>query len=259
MAEQGIAFGHRKASEGIKHFKSGVFMTKESEFVQYARAAVKEYKAYNDEQRNMMVDAVRDSNVETVLDVGCGAGQLLLPFAERLGAFCVGIDIGEEVGTIEREIWHEFGLDRRILFVRACGEVLPLACASFDVVICRVALPYMNITKTLAEIARVLGPDGKLFLKIHSPAFYVRMVKNRLPKRSLKQLAYPLLCLFCGTVNLVTGKQLYRGFWKGKETFLTRKSLEKALAGSGLRIIRELNDTNIATPSFLIEKCEPVR
>jgi SAM-dependent methyltransferase len=151
-------------------------------------------------------------------------------------------------------IFREQGLEGRGAFFRALGEELPFADRSFEVVICRVALPYMDNHRALSEIARVLRPGGKFFLKIHAPRFYWGMIKERAKTLNPKQLAYPLICLTAGTINRLRGQHPRGNFWKGKEVYQTRKSLARELTIRGLRIIKELPDTNDGTPSFLIEK-----
>jgi ubiquinone/menaquinone biosynthesis C-methylase UbiE len=201
-----------------------------------------------------MVSAVKDRKIEKILEVGCGAGQELLPFVEKTAAFCVGIDMAEELGTVGKDFFQKANYENRVGLVRSFGESLPFADESFDVVLCRLALPYMDNRKTIAEIARVLRPNGIFFLKTHAPAFYFGMIWRRLQTFSLKQFAYPLICLVGGTWHLLTKNQLKDGFWKGKEVFQTRRFLDKEFAKNGLRITGELSDTNIQTPSFVVVK-----
>jgi hypothetical protein len=80
------------------------------------------------------------------------------------------------------------------------------------------------------------------------------MLRQRLPLMSLKQLAYPVICLFGGVLNSLTGKRPQNGLWKGKEFYQTKRYIRNELARNNLRIVGELKDTNVATPSFLIEK-----
>ena len=238
----------------FKFLMNGFFMAEESGYVEYARLAVEEFDSSSEERRNMLVDAIDDFEVKKVLDVGCGAGQQLLPFAERKGSLCVGVDIGEEVGSVGYSLFQRSGLEGKGVFLRALGEDLPFSDASFDVVICRVALPYMDNRKTIAEIGRVLRDGGRFFLKIHAPAFYVWMLKKRLPMFSLKQIAYPIICLTNGCLHSMLGKQPRGAFWRGKEVYQTKRFLIKELVKNNMRIVRNLADTNIASPSFLIEK-----
>ena len=220
----------------------------------YARAALEQYAQRSAESRYLLYEAVKSLEIKRVLDVGCGAGQELLPFLEKTEAFCVGVDVAEELGKVTGKIFDEKGFSEKTGFVRSQGEKLPFAAASFDVVLCRVALPYMNNRQAIAEIARVLRPEGVFLLKIHAPPFYFGMIRERWKTFSAKQMAYPLICLAGGVWHLLTGKQLQENFWKGKEVFQTRGFLQRECAKNDLKIKGELSDTNVQTPSFVIVK-----
>lgn len=223
-------------------------------YQEYAQKAVRDFTARDTRERNMLVDALENVRVESVLDVGCGAGQQLLPFAEKRNAYCVGVDVAEEVVEVGPGVFAAQGLEGRGVFLQARGEDLPFEDESFDVVLCRVAIPYMDNRKALAEISRVLKKDGHFLLKTHAPMFYLGMIRRRFKTLSPKQLVYPLICLTYGTINLLTGKQPQGGLWKGKEVYQTRRFLERELKKNGLQITGELPDTNIETPSFVIKK-----
>lgn len=225
-------------------------------YIEYAKLTLREFTSAGKERRNLLINEIADVEVKKVLDVGCGAGLQLIPFAENKNSFCVGIDIGEEVGEVGNMVFRERGISDNGFFLRGIGEEIPFADESFDVVICRVALPYMDNHKALSEMSRVLKINGKFFLKIHAPLFYWGMIKERIKTLNPKQLAYPVVCLTGGTINRISGKHPVGNFWKGKEVFQTRKSLAKELKKRHLRIIRELPDSNDGTPSFLIEKVQ---
>lgn len=223
-------------------------------YSEYAQKVIENFASKDTESRYLLVSAVKNLEIKTVLDVGCGAGQELLPFAERTGAFCVGIDAAAELGEVARSFVEKMNFAERIVFTRSFGESLPFADASFDVVLCRVALPYMNNCQTIAEVARVLRPEGIFLLKTHAPQFYFGMIRRRWRTFSLKQIAYPLICLAGGTYHLLTGKHLSEGFWKGKEVYQTEGLLKREFAKNDLRIEGYLSDTNIETPSFVVIK-----
>lgn len=222
-----------------------------SGYEQYAREAMRRFRGRPAAERGLLVDAVGGANVGRVLDLGCGAGHDLIPFLDRTGALCVGIDIGEELGILAAEA---FGAEPRAAFVRGRGEELPFADATFDVVLCRVALPYMDNRRAIAEAARVLVPGGTLLLKTHAPAFYFKMLGERIGTLDPKMIAYPLICLAGGTWHWLTGRQPVGGFWRGKEVFQTRRFLERELALHGLSIKEGLGDDNRLTPSYLVRK-----
>ena len=96
-----------------------------------------------------------------ILDVGCGAGQTLIASPIPDGAVAVGADVDAGALALGRQ------LTSRVRFVRAAGEALPFAAASFDLVVSRVALPYMDLPVALAEMRRVLRAGGRLWLALH--------------------------------------------------------------------------------------------
>jgi ubiquinone/menaquinone biosynthesis C-methylase UbiE len=228
-------------------------------YSEYAKAALGNYERRDAASRYLLFEAVKDLKIEKVLDVGCGAGQELFPFLEKSEAFCVGIDIAPEIGKITNEIFSKKDYSNRAKFARSKGEFLPFSSESFDVVLCRVALPYMNNRQTISEVARILKPNGVFLLKTHAPPFYRAMLKERIKTLNPKQIAYPLICVAASIFHLLSGKQLQNGFWKGKEVFQTRRFLEKEFAKNGLEIKGELADTNPHSPSFVVVKMERTR
>jgi ubiquinone/menaquinone biosynthesis C-methylase UbiE len=220
-------------------------------YEEYANESLKKFAERETAKRYLLVDAVKDLKPERILDLGCGAGQELLPFLEKTEAVCVGIDSAEELGKMTAQM---FNAEKRAAFVRSEGENLPFDDASFDVILCRVSLPYMNNREAIAEISRVLKPAGVLLLKTHAPMFYFGMIFERLKTLSARKIAYPLICLTASFWHLLTGKQLQKGFWQGKEIFQTRSFLKKEFAKNNLKVKGFLPDNNLKTPSFIVVK-----
>ena len=223
-------------------------------YSEYARAALENYARRDESSRNVLYDAVKDLRIERVLDIGCGAGQELFPFLEKTNALCVGVDIAEEIGKITNAVFSGGEFSARAKFARTRGEALPFAAESFDVVLCRVALPYMNNRETIAEVGRVLKPNGVFLLKTHAPPFYAAMIKERVKTLNPKQIAYPIICVAGSIFHLLSGQQLQNGLWQGKEVFQTRGFLEREFEKNGLEIKGELSDSNPQSPSFVVVK-----
>ncbi|NNE98281.1 MAG: class I SAM-dependent methyltransferase [Pyrinomonadaceae bacterium] len=227
---------------------------KDGSYEEYAQVAIKLHYEKDERERNLLVDSIKDKEIRRVLDIGCGAGQDMLPFIEKKDAFCVGIDVGEELGRIGNSLADKTGFRERIVFTRSMGEDLPFADESFDVVLCRIAITLMNNQKAIAEVSRILRPGGVFLLKTHSPQFYFGMIKRRFSSLSPRQLAYPIISLAGGTFQLVTGKYPAIEFWKGREVFQTKGTLERELRKHSMEIRRLMPDSNSEAPSYYIVK-----
>lgn len=100
----------------------------------------------------------------TVLDVGCGTGEITARLAEKYpDASFVGVDLEEPHLERARARCAEFG--SRVRF--ETGDALSLSYddASFDLVVCRHLLQAVpDAQRVLTEIRRVLKPGGRAHL-----------------------------------------------------------------------------------------------
>ncbi|WP_433515917.1 class I SAM-dependent methyltransferase [Nonomuraea sp. CA-143628] len=95
--------------------------------------------------------------VRRALDVGCGAGistAALAPFAD----YAIGLE------PIPAMLVHRRSVAPSARFVIGTAEELPFAAASFDLVAAAGSLNYTDLSSALAEVARVLTPDGVFLL-----------------------------------------------------------------------------------------------
>ncbi len=206
-------------------------------------------------RRRESLEAVAELDVRRVLDVGCGAGQELLPFALERGARCVGIDVTAEAGRAGRRMFAAHAPQARVNFARAAAEVLPFADATFDVCICRLALPYTDNARVIAELARVLRPGGLLLLKIHHARYYAAKLWRGLRSGQVLSAVHAARVLAAGSIYRLTGRQP-RSRIPSRETFQTLGMLSRELERCQLDVVREMPDTNSLTPSFLIRRRE---
>jgi ubiquinone/menaquinone biosynthesis C-methylase UbiE len=100
-----------------------------------------------------------------VLEVGVGSGFNLPLYGSEVGSVCA-IDPSPELLGLARERITEAAMS--VWLVRASGESLPFAEASFDTVVttwtlCSIPHPLV----ALAEMRRVLKPSGKLIFVEH--------------------------------------------------------------------------------------------
>jgi ubiquinone/menaquinone biosynthesis C-methylase UbiE len=102
---------------------------------------------------------------QTVLDYGCGPGQLALELGRRVGAAgqVIAIDINDVFVERAREHAAEQGLAGQIEVRRFDGREIPLDEKSVDRVVCKNVLEYVDdVDATLREMRRVTRPGGKV-------------------------------------------------------------------------------------------------
>lgn len=224
------------------------------EYCTYLKQEIELFERDFEFRSNVLKREVRLASPVTVLDIGCGAGQEMLPFALSGARHCIGIDIAPESAIIGKELYGRYGVTDQVTFLRAVGEYLPIADSSIGVVICRVALPLMHNQRVLSEISRVLRPEGVLFVKFHSPYFYLDLFKKRLRTLNPKMLFYPMICTIGSLYLQITGRQLISGLWRGKEIYRTKKAFISDLNRFGLKLLRESADSTKEAPAFVVVK-----
>lgn len=225
---------------------------KHSPYNDYAIAEWNKFQAEPQRQKALL-KATEKINVRSVLDIGCGAGQEMLPFAAR-GANAVGVDVMPEVGQVGRKMFAAENLGERVEFVRGSGHALPFADDAFDVLICRIALMYMNIKPALREMARVLRREGIFFLKYHAPPYYLSKFGEGLKSGNILSSVHAMRCLLAGYSYQKTGRQPFNKLTAAGETFVTEKILQRELKSLTFEVIGEMPDTNSQTPSLIIAK-----
>lgn len=222
-----------------------------SAYAQYVRDEWELYRA-DPARAGAMRAAAAGVAVARVLEVGCGAGQEMLPFAVD-GAHCVGLDHLPTAGSQGRRLYAEAAPAARVAFVVGAAETLPFPDAAFDVVICRLALPYLDNARALAEMRRVLAPGGIAVVKVHHAWYYLRHswrgVLRLRPRMLLSAVRTTAATLACR----LAGRRVAPGLL-GLETFQTRGGFRRTAGRAGLAIRGEMPDSNRYTPSYLLER-----
>lgn len=196
--------------------------------------------------------AVADLDVGAVLDVGCGGGQDLIPFADD-GCRCVGVDVAQASGAWANRQFSTACPGMNVRFLTAAAEHLPIADNTFDVVLCRVAIPYTDNRTALREIGRVLRPGGVLLLKTHTARYYVQKFFDGIRRGAPLFSIHALRVLVSGAVYHLTGRQPNGGVLL-RESFQSGRLLQRELGRQRMRILGELADSNPLTRSYRIDK-----
>ncbi len=116
---------------------------------------------------NAVLARLEGGRAGSLLDLGCGTGQLTRRLAEQFpDATVVGADLSN--GMLERAsdaTESDTSLPRLGGFVGAHAQHLPFATGSLDVVTCTESFHwYDDQEAAVAEISRVLRPGGRLIL-----------------------------------------------------------------------------------------------
>src|SRR5512138_781709 len=103
-----------------------------------------------------------------LLEVGCGAGNLLLQAAVP-GSYPLALDLSRQALTFVRSRLREatFGADAPSGFActQAVGEALPFSAGSFDCVLLSEVIEHLDAPQiSIGEAARVLKPGGRLLV-----------------------------------------------------------------------------------------------
>ncbi len=109
-----------------------------------------------------VVREVRDVGGMSILDVGCGTGDMLRRFAAGGASRLVGADSSEGMLQVARRLSDGAA---NIELLKASAESLPVGAAEFDVVVSCIAFHHFPDPEgALSEMARVIKPGGNLLL-----------------------------------------------------------------------------------------------
>jgi ubiquinone/menaquinone biosynthesis C-methylase UbiE len=184
-----------------------------------------------------------------VLDLGCGPGCDLAPWGVTAADEVTGLDLNEGCLATARMRFP------RRRFLQGVGESLPFRNESFDRVISSVALPYMNIQKTFAEIHRSLVPGGDLSLSLHLPSFTLHELLHHAIPKPIPTL-FRLYVIANGAWFHCTGSTF--GFLRGRtESFQTERGVRIALHRAGFANLLFRRTPGPAGGRFIVEAKKP--
>jgi len=180
-----------------------------------------------------------------VLDLGCGSGRDLASWGVTASDEITGLDIdGSRLAIAKVRFSNR-------TYLQGAGERLPFEAESFDRIVSALALPYMNIQKTLAEIHRILVPDGGLSLSLHPPSFTIAELLHRSLPKPIPTL-FRLNVMANGLLFHCTGRTV--GFLNGRtESFQTGRGMRVALNRAGFVNLSFSWATGPVGETFIVE------
>jgi SAM-dependent methyltransferase len=159
-----------------------------------------------------------------VIDVGCGRGKELGQLVER-GCLAVGLDVdAEALANCRRS---------KLAVVLAPAESMPFRGASFDGLICTVAIPYTDEARVMGEIGRILRPGARAIFCYHGFGYFLRYI---LTGPTFKMRFYGIRSVLNTWFYRIVGRRL-PGFW-GDTLYQTHSRLLKYYRSQGLRLVQ---------------------
>jgi len=101
-----------------------------------------------------------DLHDKRLLDIGCGAGEAAVYFAQR-GAAVTAMDLSGAFLRVVRHVADRY--HAAITLVVGAGEHLPFPDNSFDVVYGHGVLHHLELHDAMREVSRILRPGGRAF------------------------------------------------------------------------------------------------
>jgi SAM-dependent methyltransferase len=189
-----------------------------------------------------LVDRLGLAGVGEVLDVACGSGDWLAPLA-RVNKRLVGID--SDTGMVELAQARSSGAPN--IDIRSMSaESLDFPDGDFDAVTCLTALPYLDQSKALAEMSRVLRPGGRLVVGTVGPGYYAKHVSSGVRHQDAQAISYGLDALIVTAGRAVRGDRFAPSSLKA----WSPRAVRKLLTDHGFDVADILRDVTPVNPSW---------
>lgn len=181
---------------------------------------------------------IEDARV--LLDIGCGAGQTLEALASKALGMKVGVDIDLVTLKIGRRLFPQ------LFLVCGSGEALPFRDGEFDLVLSRVAVPYMRFPASVNEMYRVTRGGGRIWLSLHP----FRLARDRtiraMKSLNIKSFMYALYVLVNGTLLHFIGRTISFPLRRLRhESFQTSGGMTRVLSSTGYTNIAIRNNQHL--------------
>ena len=159
----------------------------------------------------------------SILDIGCGIGQIFVASTRIHGRLLVGLD------TDLTPLNYGHRRFDYVTYVNGTAERLPFKAGLFDFLIARVSLPYTNIEESLSEAYRVLKSNGRVWLTLHSFSMTMKHLIRSMRKGEVKDAIYRGCVLVNGFMFHLLGKQLPSILGRRYESFQTASGMYRAM------------------------------
>ena len=170
------------------------------------------------------LDNLGFSELENVLDAGCGMGQWSIALSQ-LNKQVQGIDIHTGRLLFAKSLLDKLNINN-LSYCYSPLEKLPYKNETFDGIFCYGVFMFSEMKSSLSELKRVLKPGGRIYINANDMGWYLHLLIDRgIKKKNLKliyiSLKYILFTLLGRKNNII----------------ITRKYLSKLIQDSKFIIL----------------------
>ena len=128
-----------------------------------------ELEVYSEDSCMAVVDALKEINYKSLLDIGCGTGHLISILSKNKKADYIGLDLSSEMVSVANKKKIKYAK-----FVEGKADNLPFDKKSFDIVTCSESFHhYIDSDKAMREAYRVLKKGGYYILADKDVGWFV--------------------------------------------------------------------------------------
>jgi ubiquinone/menaquinone biosynthesis C-methylase UbiE len=159
-----------------------------------------------DRLTDLLIDALAVDAGDRVLDIGCGVGKPAMRLFRRTGAEVLGVTVSPHQVDVARTRAEQEDVSSSVRFECADAMALPYDDDSFDAVLALESICYMDRSKALKEMLRVVRPGGRVVLTdlleplpvdgVRWQASDIQQVHRAIPLRAVEE--YRGLCAGAG-------------------------------------------------------------
>jgi len=134
---------------------------------------------------NELVSQLSIAPAAKIVDIGCGAGELIYELKDRFD-YLIGLDIsGELLNIAKHRLSTERNTNSKMSFFLASADRLPFKAQSFEIAVYSEILEHIdNTDKVLDEASHILKQGGILLISI--PVYWVEEIITSLNKDFIK-------------------------------------------------------------------------
>jgi ubiquinone/menaquinone biosynthesis C-methylase UbiE len=120
----------------------------------------------------------------TVLELGCGDGEITMQLVNAGAAHVTAIDLSPGMVDLARKRMEAFRPDAPVRFAAAPAEETGLPSAAFDLIVGKFVLHHLDWPQAVEEIARLLKPGGRaVFIETSALNPLLRFARKHLTGR----------------------------------------------------------------------------